>query len=41
VARKDGWVALGWRKKDPVISAQEPTRVTQAAAADAIAAVAE
>ena len=20
VARKDGWVAAGWRKKDPVIS---------------------
>ncbi len=25
VARKDGWVAAGWRKKDPVIYASEPT----------------
>jgi hypothetical protein len=25
VARKDGWVALGWRKKDPIVSIQEPT----------------
>lgn len=25
VARKDGWVAAGWRKKDVVISASEPT----------------
>jgi hypothetical protein len=25
VARKDGWVAAGWRKKDPVVYASEPT----------------
>jgi len=24
VARKDGWVAAGWRKKDPVVYASEP-----------------
>lgn len=25
VAQKDGWVAAGWRKKDPVVYASEPT----------------
>ncbi|MEI6241612.1 MAG: hypothetical protein WCR51_14600 [Planctomycetia bacterium] len=25
VAQKDGWVAAGWRKKDPVIYSSEPT----------------
>jgi hypothetical protein len=25
VAQKDGWVAVGWRKKDPVVSSSEPT----------------
>jgi hypothetical protein len=25
VARKDGWVAAGWRKKDQVVYASEPT----------------
>jgi len=25
VARKDGWVAAAWRKKDPVVYASEPT----------------
>jgi len=25
VARKDGWVAVGWRKKDAIVHASEPT----------------
>ena len=35
VARKDGWVAAGWRKKDPGVSAPQSMPAARAGAADA------